>query len=89
MGRRTLLVRGGVVSMVGILERRLSHGRLTYSRRTEKANTTIAFNPILMRRDHTSNSEMLKMNTSNAIAVVSTPLHRLHYRDIEVSKAIR
>ena len=41
----------------------------TYSKRTEKANTTIAFNPSLMRRDQTNNSEMLKMKTSNAIAV--------------------
>ena len=58
----------------------------TYSKRTEKANTTIAFNPSLMRRDQTNNSEMLKMNTSNAIAVISTPLHKLHCRNMEVSK---
>jgi len=53
--------------------------RLAYSRRTEKANTTIAFNPNLMRRDHTSNKEMLKMKISNAVAVISTPLHRIHW----------
>lgn len=51
-------------------------GWLTYSRRTEKANTTIAFKPSLIRRDHTNNNEMLKMKTSSAIAVVSTAVHR-------------
>lgn len=60
---------------------------LTYSRRTENANTTVAFNPSLMRRDHTSNSEMPKMKTSNAIAVVSTPLHKVHCGEASVSKS--
>jgi hypothetical protein len=52
--------------------------RLTVGERTEKADTTIAFNPSLMRRDHTNNSEMLKMKISNAIAVISIPRHKFH-----------
>lgn len=50
----------------------------TYSRRTEKANTTIAFSFNLIRSDQTSNSEMPKMKTSSAMAVSSTPFHRSH-----------
>jgi hypothetical protein len=54
------------------------HRWWTYSRRTEKADTTIAFNLSLMRRDQTNNSEMLKMNTSSTIAVISIPRHIFH-----------
>lgn len=51
----------------------------TYSRRTEKAKTTIAFSLNFMRSDQTNNSEMLKMKISSATAVSSTPFHRRHY----------
>jgi hypothetical protein len=50
----------------------------TYSRRTENANTTIAFSLNFMRNDQTSKSEMPKMKTSSATAVSSTPFHRRH-----------
>jgi hypothetical protein len=59
---------------------------MTYSRRTENAKTTIAFSLNLMRSDHTSNSEMPKMNTSSATAVSSTPFHRRHCRGSDMSK---
>jgi hypothetical protein len=60
---------------------------MTYSRRTENAKTTMAFSLNLMRSDHTSNSEMPKMNTSSATAVSSTPFHRRHCRGSDMSKS--
>lgn len=51
----------------------------TYRRRTENANTTIAFSLNFMRNDQTNKSEMPKMKISSATAVSSTPFHKRHY----------
>lgn len=51
----------------------------TYSKRTENANTTIAFSLNFMRNDQTNSNDMPEMKTSSATAVSSTPFHRRHY----------
>lgn len=55
----------------------------TYSSRTENANTTIAFNLSLIRRDHTSNNEMPNMKTSSAMAEISMAHHNAHWVQLD------